>query len=427
PSLTFRNVGTNTWTSANTYLLRSRNPYNNTTWGVASVALPASVSPNTNVTFTPTFTAPITPGSYGFQWSMMRASTGTLFGDLSANVQINVVQGPNNAQFVSQTQVPTSVGPGTTFSASITMKNLGTATWDSTYKLISRGPHLNTNWGMSNIPVSGTVAQGANYTFTQSFTAPATPGTYNFRWRMAQGAGNTPFGQESPNVSIVVSADAAQYISKTGAVTVNAGQDFYVQYTMKNTGTTSWSTAAGYNMRSINPTDNTTWGRNRIYLPGTGSVAPGSSVTLTGLCTAPLTPGTYQMQWQMNKSTALFGEKTPLLTMTVVQGPNNAQYVSQTGLVHTVAAGATFNATITMKNLGTATWDATYLLVPIGSHAWGQAGGIASGSVAPNANGAFTATFTAPATPGTYTLQMRMSKAGTKFGQATPSFTITVT
>ncbi|MEA2553799.1 MAG: serine protease, partial [Fimbriimonadaceae bacterium] len=304
------------------------------------------------------------------------------------------------------------------------MKNLGTATWDSTYKLVSRGPFLNTNWGTSNIPIVGTVAPNANYTFTQNFTAPVTPGTYTFRWRMAQGAGNVVFGQETLGLSIVVSADAAQYISRTGAVSVNAGQDFYAQYTMKNTGTTTWTSGTNYNLRTITPTDNLTWAKNRGFVAG--SVAPGASVTVTIQLTAPITPGTYTQQWQMNHTATLFGEKTPLLTMTVAQGADNAQFVTQTGVPATVAAGTTFNATITMKNLGTATWDGTYSLAPIGNNNFGITG-IASGSVAPNANGTFNAIFTAPATPGTYTFQWRMSHGAPKFGQASTSVTITVT
>ena len=104
------------------------------------------------------------------------------------------------------------------------------------------------------------------------------------------------------------------------------------------------------------------------------------------------------------------------MTITVVQGPDNAQFISQPGVPTTIAHSATFNATITMKNLGTATWDNTYALTAIGTNNFGVAS-IASGSVVQNANGTFTATFTAPVAPGTYTFQMRMKHGATLFGQ----------
>ena len=169
----------------------------------------------------------------------------------------------------------------------------------------------------------------------------------------------------------------------------------------------------------------TNWSRPTISLPS--SVAPNANVTITGLCTSPITPGTYPIQWQMSKSGVKFGEKTPLVNVTVTLGPDDAAFVSQTGVPASVVHSTNFSATITMQNLGTATWSAaSYSLVPIGSNNFGVTS-IAAGSVAQNTNGTFTANFTAPATPGTYTFQMRMADGATKFGQPTTSVTITVT
>ena len=304
----------------------------------------------------------------------------------------------------------------------MTFQNLGTATWDSTYSMVSRNPNLNTNWGVSSLPVSGTVAQNSNAVFTHLFTAPSTPGTYHFKWRMSVGA--SPFGEESSDLSVVVSADAAQWISTSSQpATIAAGKDFYAQYTMKNTGTTTWSSATGYSLALIAANN---WSRTTINLPG-GTFAPGASVLLTGLCTSSITPGTYPIQWQMQKSGVKFGEKTPLANIVVTLGPDDAQFISQSGVPTTIVHSTAFTPTITMKNLGTATWAGpTYALVPIGSSPFGVSS-ISAPSTAQNANGVFSATFTAPATPGTYTFQMRMVDGSTKFGQATTLVTITVT
>jgi hypothetical protein len=210
-----------------------------------------------------------------------------------------------------------------------------------------------------------------------------------------------------------------------GATTVNAGADFYIQNIMKNTGTTSWSTPTGYSMMTVNPNNNPRWTNTRAYL-ASGTIAPTANGTFTALCTAPITPGVYTMQWQTNKNGVPFGEKSPLLNMTVVASANNAQFVSQTGIPLTIARNATFTATITMKNIGSATWGPGYTLIPTGAIAWGVAS-INSPATAPNANAVFTQLFTAPATPGTYTFKMRMSQGATKFGETSAVVTINVT
>jgi len=423
PTIVFKNVGTATWSSAGGYFLKSRNPYNNVNWGTSTAALPASIAPGSSATFLPTFTSPATPGTYGFQWSMMH--NGTLFGDLSVNVQVVVTLGAHDALFVSTTGVPLNVGIGSTVNAVVTFQNLGTATWDSTYSMVSRNPYLNTNWGVSAVAVTGTVAQNANAVFTHAFTAPSVPGTYHFKWRMS--VGGVPFGQESSDLAVVVTGtDAAHYVSKTGALSVNAGQDFYVQYTMQNIGSGTWSSATNYNLRSIDPVDNLTWGKNRGYLPGTTTVAPQASVTITVLCTAPLIAGTYPMQWQMNHISTLFGDTTPLLSMTVTLGPDDASYVSETGIPTSFPHSTAFGCFFVMKNLGTATWSSAYTLVPITTPNFGVAS-ITAPTTAPGASGTFGATFTTPATAGTYHIQFRMMHNGVLFGQATQSVTITVT
>ena len=416
---TMKNEGTNTWRDSTGYTMVTINPLNNTTWGGNSIHLPtniAQVAPGASVTFARQCTAPITPGTYTMQWQMNHS--GVLFGDPTPVITFTVFPAADNAQFLSVTSFPRSLAPGGTFSATFSMKNLGSATWNAAnYSLSSVGTN---NFGVASI-AAGAVATNGTGTFTGNFTAPATPGTYAFRFRMKHGT--VAFGQSSPSVNIVVSADAAQYISRSGATSVFAGADFFATYTMKNTGSTTWTAATGYSL-SILPSTDTTWTANRINVPG--SIAPSSSLSNAALCTAPITPGTYTMQWQMMKSGVLFGETTPVASIVVVLGADDAQYVSEVGIPATIVHGQTFVGTVTMKNLGTATWDGTYSLVPTGTNAFGVTG-IAATSTVQNANRAFTATFTAPATPGTYTFRMRMQHGTTKFGQPTPSVTITVT
>ena len=417
---TMKNVGTSTWTTATLYSMMSQSPANNTTWNGNRIPIPGavpSVAPGASVTFTKQCTAPITPGTYTMQWQCNK--NGVAFGDTTPLLTMTVVQGPDNSQWLSTTGVPTSIGPGKTFTGVISMKNLGTATWTAgPYTLVPIGSN---NFGIASVAAVST-AQNATDAFSALFTAPATPGTYTFQWRVAHSG--TKFGQSSPSITIVVSADAAQFVSRSGATTVNAGADFFSTYSMKNTGTTTWTSAAGYYL-SIFPAASTTWTANRINLPA--SVAPGASFTNAALCTAPIVPGTYTQQWQMSKGGVLFGATTPIQSIIVVNGADNAQFISQVNVPTTIVHGTTFTATITMKNIGTGSWSAgTHSLTSVGTNNFGVAS-IPAGTVAPGANGTFSTLFTAPAAPGTYTFKWRMQHTATKFGQPTASITITVT
>ncbi|MXX77306.1 MAG: VWA domain-containing protein [Holophagales bacterium] len=71
-TLTVRNTGTTTWTPFGGYGLGSQSPQDNDTWGLRRAPLYGSVAPNETVTFEFPITAPGTPGSYPFEWRMVR-------------------------------------------------------------------------------------------------------------------------------------------------------------------------------------------------------------------------------------------------------------------------------------------------------------------------------------------------------------------
>jgi hypothetical protein len=119
-------------------------------------------------------------------------------------------KGVNSSAFVSQS-VPTTMTAGQTYTVSVTMQNTGTTTWTSAnqYGLGAQNPHDNNNWGTNRIPLPATTAPGANVTFSWSVTAPSTPGTYNFQWKLVQD-GLEWFGVLSTNVSVNVLAQNAK-------------------------------------------------------------------------------------------------------------------------------------------------------------------------------------------------------------------------
>ena len=104
-----------------------------------------------------------------------------------------------------------------------------------------------------------------------------------------------------------VASNGAQFISQTVPGSMVSGQAYSVAVTLKNTGNTTWSTAASYRLGSRNPTNNSTWGLTRVDLPG--SVAPNEQVTINFVATAPVSAGVYNFQWQMSQDgVQWFGE-----------------------------------------------------------------------------------------------------------------------
>jgi Right handed beta helix region/Protein of unknown function (DUF1565) len=129
------------------------------------------------------------------------------------------------SSFVSQSVPSTSMTTSATQTVGVTMKNTGAATWDAAtgYHLYSQNAPGNTTWGLSQVPVPGTVLPNGNAAFSFLITAPSTAATYNFQWRMRHGT--TEFGAQSTNQAIVVSNPTqfgAFYVSTTGSDT-NSG------------------------------------------------------------------------------------------------------------------------------------------------------------------------------------------------------------
>jgi len=141
----------------------------------------------------------------------------------------------NNAATVSRS-VPGSVTAGSTFSATITMNNNGTKAWlDVTYHALgSQNPVDNGTWGLSRVGVAGTINPGSNKAFTFNATAPTTPGTYAFDWKMleegVQWFGATSTGNISvtaPVADVIVDNTSAGFTASASWITASSSTDKY--------------------------------------------------------------------------------------------------------------------------------------------------------------------------------------------------------
>ena len=236
------------------------------------------------------------------------------------------VHAADNAAFIAQ-NVPTAMTAGQTSAVSVTMQNTGTTIWapssDLGYKLGAQNPQDNTLWtGTTRVYLNPgeSVIPGQSKIFTFNITAPATPGTYNFQWRMVH-EGVVWFGAASTNVAIRITAPTpygAQPVSQSVPTTLTTGQTTAVGVTMKNTGTNVWTAAAGYKLGAQNPQDNDTWGTGRVNLAAGDSIDQNAQKTFTFTINAPSTPGTYNFQWRMvQEGVAWFGAFPPNVAIAV--------------------------------------------------------------------------------------------------------------
>jgi hypothetical protein len=137
-----------------------------------------------------------------------------------------------DAAYVSQT-VPTTMIAGQPYAVTVTMQNTGGPSWTAGQQLNlgAQNPQDNTTWvSTARVPIASgdNITTGQNKAFTFNVTAPATPATYNFQWRMVQDGPGGWFGVMTPNVAIVVTpptiGTAPSITTQPANKTVTAGQ-----------------------------------------------------------------------------------------------------------------------------------------------------------------------------------------------------------
>lgn len=240
--------------------------------------------------------------------------TGTTYGP-SGTRDINVVKyNASDSAYVSQS-VPSSMVAGQTYLVCETFRNTGLNNWTAAgaYRL-----RLLSTWGVSSVALgaSESIAPGQSRTFQFYVHAPMTPGTYSFQSKMVKGS--TGLGTPSPTlpVTVTVNQDAAQFLSQSVPTTIKAGSTFWVTVNVRNVGTNTWTQAGGYALRPVVGYE--AWGVTSADLAGGDSISRSQVKAFTFVCTAPSTPGSYTMRWQMYRpSVGFFGDRSFTKTITV--------------------------------------------------------------------------------------------------------------
>jgi hypothetical protein len=229
--------------------------------------------------------------------------------------------------------------------------------------------------------------------------------------------------------------DDAEFVSQDVPNLIAPGQVVQVSITLENTGTSTWTRAAGYKLGAQNPQDNKTWtGGTRIYLDPSETITPGQRKTFTFKITAPSKPGLYPFQWRMvHEGVRWFGRHSRNV-MIRVKVPDDARFVSQS-VPSSLQPGQRAQVSITMENIGESTWTRNdgYKLGsqnPQDNKLWTGSTRIyldPSDSIAPGQRKTFTFEITAPSKPGLYPFQWRMVREGVGwFGQHTRNLMIHV-
>jgi hypothetical protein len=411
--------------------------------GQLAVTIPTPTATSTRtrtatVTLTPTRTHTPTPVPPTATASRTRTATA-----VPPSATRTATSGPVAlaAAYVSA-NVPTTMTAGQQYSVSVTMRNTGSMAWTAAtlFRLGATNPYDNTSWGMNRVALAAADNVGPNEqkTFSWTVTAPAAAGTYNFQWRMLR-EGVAWFGDLSSNTVITVNpataAPNAEFVSHSVPTTVNAGQQYSVSVTMRNSGGTTWTPGSFHRLGSNNPYDNTTWGMNRVALASGDSIAPGQQKTFTWTVTAPGTAGVYNFQWRMlREGVTWFGDISPNVAITVnpPAAAPNAEFVSHS-VPSPLSAGKQYSVSVTMRNTGGTTWTpgAFYRLgaiSPYDNTTWGtNRVTLASGdSIAPGQQKTFTWTLIAPVA-GNYYFQWRMVQDGVMwFGDPSPATVLNV-
>jgi len=241
------------------------------------------------------------------------------------NYNVTLRQGTvvyDDAEYVSQT-VPDIMVASSSNPVTVNMKNIGTTTWTQAgnHRLASENLVDNTTWGFNRVLLGGaeTITPGATKSWAYNVTAPAAPGTYNFRWRMCT-TGGARFGDFTANkeVLVVSNGDNSQFISQNVPGTMSRNAQYLISITYKNVGSTTWKALDLYRLGSWNPIDNLNWGIRRAYMSFSDQVPPGQSYTFFFTIQTPLTAGVYNFQWRMLKDgVAHFGPTTTNVAVNV--------------------------------------------------------------------------------------------------------------
>ncbi len=233
--------------------------------------------------------------------------------------------------FVSDLDVPDGkvFAPGATFTKTWRIKNTGTCTWTTSYKLVFiSGEQMGA--AASEFNLKSTINPNTTVDISVDLKAPANNGNYRGYWQFKNAEGalfglggaadkpfwvdinvkggtitatpSTPVKTSTPNAAGPDRVTFIADLSIPDGTTFRPSLSFRKTWRLKNTGTTTWGT--GYKLVFVSGSQMS--GPNEA--PLAASVAPNGVVDITVDLISPENNGTYRGYWQLkNASGTLFG------------------------------------------------------------------------------------------------------------------------
>lgn len=285
----------------------------------------------------------------------------------------------DEAWYVEDVTVPdkTVMEPGQNFNKVWRVRNTGTTTWKDGYKLAYvKDDQMG---GPNDTPLPSVPVQPGQLTNAEvRLTAPGQAGLRQGTWQL-KNRDNQTFPQE---LSVIVDVKTAQAFDQAAFVAdvtvpdgtvIQPGESFVKTWRLRNSGTTTWTTA--YTLRFVS--DNRMNGPASVSLPR--KVAPGEIVEVSVTLTAPPEAGRQRSTWKLHNAA---GKPFDYMMYAEIQVPQSAPPVGKRSEASYMAdltipdgtviqPGDTFVKTWRIRNSGETTWGVGYTLAFFGNEQMG--------------------------------------------------------
>ncbi|MCA9992312.1 MAG: peptidoglycan DD-metalloendopeptidase family protein [Anaerolineales bacterium] len=313
----------------------------------------------------------------------------------------------NEVSFVSDVTVAdgTLMQPGQRFVKTWRVRNTGTTTWGSGYRLsFVQGSQMGAPASVP-LPPAG---PGQVVDVSVTFTAPTRPGRYRSTWQGRDAQGQLfNFSQyvEIEVVGVAVRQEASWVADVTVAdgTSIPAGQTFLKTWRIRNTGNTEWG--SGYRLAFF--------GHDRMNGPDSVPLPParpGEEVDVSVSLTAPSSAGIHRSTWKPLTPQGDFFEFEQYVEIDVPSSIppgsrlDEARFVVDVTMADgtMVQAGQLFTKTWRIRNSGTTTWGAGHDLAFFAGNPMGTGQAVPLPPAAPGRVVDVSVVLRAPTAAGTY-------------------------
>ena len=181
---------------------------------------------------------------------------------------------------------------------------------------VNEATGLNGNHGYT-INLSNKLTPGKNYKI-EILAEGAPNGSANKKLPSAATTSQTYETLNCTGTDATVNKSKSSFVNQQVSKIMTPGSQQTVEVTFKNSGETAWTREQLFNLGSMAPQDNQTWGFQRVQLEPGEVINPGDTKTFKFAITAPTQPGTYNFRWMMvQDKVAWFGDKSKFTTIRV--------------------------------------------------------------------------------------------------------------